>query len=71
MRALECKRVAIQIVAQLPPDSRDALAVLNFSRELVEKWLSQSAEVLEFREALLGSSPRAVAIVTDIPAELP
>ncbi len=35
------RRHAIQIVAQLPEDTNDALAVLRFARELVEGFLSE------------------------------
>ena len=70
LEALELKRIAIQIVSQLPPDNMEALAVLGYARELVEKWLCQSADILEFREPV-GSSPRAVATRMDKPAPSP
>ena len=50
------RRHAIQIAAQLPEDSKDALRVLELARELVEGFLQNSqraalAEVVDFTGA--------------------
>jgi hypothetical protein len=36
----QLKRLAVQVVAQLPEDSDDALRVLSYARELVISFLS-------------------------------
>lgn len=38
------KRQAIQIAAQLPDNPRDALAVLEYAKEIVDKFLSPNGE---------------------------
>jgi hypothetical protein len=48
MDEFACKRLAIEIAATLPENSKDALHVLALAKELVENWLGKPAEVVPF-----------------------
>ena len=47
------RRHALQIATQLPEDTGDALLVLDFARQLVEKFLGARNDLPEGQEALL------------------
>lgn len=44
MQTLSLRRLAIQLAAQLPADERNALAVLDYTRELVVGFLREAGE---------------------------
>ncbi len=50
------RRTALQIAAQLPPESHDALHVLELAKEIVEKFFDDQASTAG------GKSPRLRAI---------
>ncbi len=50
------RRIALQIAAQLPPESHDALRVLELTKEIVEKFFDDQASMAG------GRSPKLRAI---------
>ena len=60
------RRHAVQIAAQLPEDTEQALAVLNLARILVETFLSGDQALPSH-----GSAPRRFAISIVKPDEFP
>jgi len=61
----EVRSLAVFMVSQLPKMApEDMLLVLGAAQTLVRVWYCQSAEVLPFIKPL-GSSPRALASLTD------
>jgi hypothetical protein len=59
------RRHAVQLAAQLPEDTEQALAVLDFARILVETFLSGD------QASSAGSTPRRLAISIVRPDEFP
>ena len=54
------KRHAIQIVAQLPENTADALAVLDHARDLVERFLAEGDGIAADSSASITVLPTAV-----------
>ena len=46
MDEFACKRLAIEICANLPENTREALIVLGLARDLVENWLGKSGDII-------------------------
>ena len=60
------RRHAVQLAAQLPEDTEQALAVLDYARVLVETFLSEDQALPSG-----GSTPRRFAISIVKPDEFP
>ena len=46
MDEFACKRLAIEIAATLPENTKEALMVLGLARDLVENWLGKSGDII-------------------------